>query len=364
MGSEGIAGNLVVHLGGQAGGADGFGAGPGVNLALVDHLCARYWCSKEHTHFVGWVAPSGSKATAAAPEPRWSSVRTAVVVASTDALAHLPACIRDLAAGITPGCVVRVAFGGRADAEDTVRGASVRDALILAGLTDVVGGLEADVVVEAGTAAGGPLGGLPAAAFGPGCARVLVLSAAKPAWQAGAKQAVRLRRKKKPATEGAAPPPRVEVLDAWRLQASDGADPMDEDDGIDEDALVADDPLPQLIPADANGAPKAKRKACKNCSCGRAAMEAQEEQAAQQAKAAEEGPPPAAAAGDAGRGGVGGAALSGTVGVDPTQSDLLENPQNGACGNCALGDGFRCATCPYRGLPRFKPGERIVLDVD
>ena len=112
MGSEGIAGNLVVHLGGQAGGADGFGAGPGVNLALVDHLCARYWCSKEHTHFVGWVAPSGSKATAAAPEPRWSSVRTAVVVASTDALAHLPACIRDLAAGITPGCVVRVAFGG------------------------------------------------------------------------------------------------------------------------------------------------------------------------------------------------------------------------------------------------------------
>ena len=41
MGSEGIAGNLVVHLGGQAGGADGFGAGPGVNLALVDHLCAR-----------------------------------------------------------------------------------------------------------------------------------------------------------------------------------------------------------------------------------------------------------------------------------------------------------------------------------
>lgn len=68
------------------------------------------------------------------------------------------------------------------------------------------------------------------------------------------------------------------------------------------------------------------RKACKNCTCGRA-----EEEAAG-------APPPKL-----------------TV-------DMLENPgAAGGCGSCSLGDAFRCASCPYRGLPSFTPGKKIEL---
>ena len=105
------------------------------------------------------------------------------------------------------------------------------------------------------------------------------------------------------------------------------------DDLVDEDALLLDeDRAPPPAPAEdaaggAGGCGSNPRKACANCSCGRAE-----------------------------------ALAKGEVPDKPKLTkEMLENPQTGGCGSCSLGDAFRCAGCPYRGLPAFKPGEKIVL---
>ena len=72
--------------------------------------------------------------------------------------------------------------------------------------------------------------------------------------------------------------------------------------------------------------PQAKKKACKNCSCG--LKEQEESEAAMAAKS-----------------------------VDTANA-------KSSCGSCYLGDAFRCAGCPYRGLPAFKPGEQVQLPTD
>lgn len=102
---------------------------------------------------------------------------------------------------------------------------------------------------------------------------------------------------------------------AWKLIAEGNDDLMDEDDLLTEDDIKRPAPV-----SDCEIGPG--RKACKNCSCGRADMDEEE----------------LAAAGE----------------------DFVS-----ACGNCYLGDAFRCASCPYLGKPAFKevPGEKVTLDL-
>jgi hypothetical protein len=64
-----------------------------------------------------------------------------------------------------------------------------------------------------------------------------------------------------------------------------------------------------------------KPKACDNCSCGRAELEA------------------------------------GTI----TKEQLEKGNVSSSCGKCYLGDAFRCASCPFYGKPAFQPGDKVKL---
>ncbi|RZB41564.1 anamorsin -like [Asbolus verrucosus] len=106
----------------------------------------------------------------------------------------------------------------------------------------------------------------------------------------------------------------------WKLD-----DDVDEEvETIDPDNLLDDDDLKKPDPSSLRVCgTTGKRKACKDCSCG----------------LAEE------LAGDVQAGKV----------IDTS------NAPKSSCGNCYLGDAFRCAGCPYLGMPAFKQGEKIQL---
>ncbi|KAH7692159.1 Anamorsin protein [Dioscorea alata] len=101
----------------------------------------------------------------------------------------------------------------------------------------------------------------------------------------------------------------------------------EESDLIDEDSLLTEEDLkkPQLPPV-GDCEVGSTRKACKNCTCGRAEAEKKVEK----------------------------------LGLTAEQ---INNPQS-ACGNCGLGDAFRCGSCPYKGLSPFKLGEKVSLGGD
>ena len=88
--------------------------------------------------------------------------------------------------------------------------------------------------------------------------------------------------------------------------------------------------------------PKAgkRRRACKDCTCGLA----QRLEAEDRAKRS-----------DADQ------ALARLKADELAEVDFTVQGKVGSCGNCALGDAFRCDGCPYIGLPAFKPGEEVRL---
>ena len=142
---------------------------------------------------------------------------------------------------------------------------------------------------------------------------LVALYAEKPKFEVGAVS--KLKFASKPAV--------VDTKKVWQFTEDD----INEDDLINTDDLLDELDLKKPAKEEANfdcGTSKeGKKKACKNCSCGLAEEIEQEASAKQKQNT-----------------------------VPAVKS---------SCGSCYLGDAFRCASCPYLGMPAFKAGEKISI---
>ena len=142
---------------------------------------------------------------------------------------------------------------------------------------------------------------------------------------------------------------------------SQEVDDESDDELIDEDTLLDEEdmkrpvkirrslclPRPSIPLTNGTAAaclPKAtkRRRACKDCTCG-LAQKLEAEDKAKRANADN-------------------ALNTLRLGADDlAEVDFTVKGKVGSCGNCSLGDAFRCDGCPYIGLPAFKPGEEVRL---
>lgn len=108
-----------------------------------------------------------------------------------------------------------------------------------------------------------------------------------------------------------------EAAKVWSLDITDDDDLelIDSDTLLEEEDLLK--PSPESLQSKC-GPNSGRKKACKDCTCG--------------------------------------------LSEQLEKGDKIETrPVNSSCGSCYLGDAFRCASCPYLGMPAFKPGEQIRL---
>jgi len=175
---------------------------------------------------------------------------------------------------------------------------SLKTNLVLAGLTQV----SSPELVETGHEE-------TIAKLGPSV-NIYTCTATKPAFEVGSSRLLSFA--KKPAPVSLAPPPTANM---WTLEdlEDDDVELMDSDTLLDAADQVKPDPA-SLRVCGTTG----KKKACKDCSCG-----LREELA---------------------------------DGKEPVTRSVTSS-----CGSCYLGDAFRCASCPYLGMPAFKPGDKIQL---
>ncbi|KAM8946967.1 anamorsin isoform 2-T2 [Pelodytes ibericus] len=149
---------------------------------------------------------------------------------------------------------------------------------------------------------------------------VLRVTGNKPHFEVGSSRPLSFTKRPTPVKQSVDPA----AVKLWTLSANDmndeNVDLLDSDELLDQDDLKK--PLPSSLRTIGCGeGSDQKRKACKNCSCGLA-----EELEGEKTK------------------------------------QSTPNAAPSACGNCYLGDAFRCASCPYLGMPAFRPGEKVLLN--
>ncbi|KAF9109129.1 Anamorsin [Mortierella sp. AM989] len=191
------------------------------------------------------------------------------------------------------------------------------------------------------------------------------ISAKKPAYELGAAAALPWARKRAtnpaPATPAAtttkpAATSRVNKTAVWTISANDqddeDAELEDEDDLLDESDLIK--PTKEQLEAPECGPDSLKKKKCKNCTCGMES-EGELEEVQQDVEM-----------GDASAGPVPTDSIVASKTNRWKESAITEvvpkalQPKS-SCGNCYLGDAFRCGSCPYIGMPAFEPGQKVQL---
>ncbi|KAJ8252176.1 hypothetical protein COCON_G00214880 [Conger conger] len=185
----------------------------------------------------------------------------------------------------------------------------------------------------------------------------LRISGSKPSYEVGSSSQLKLSFAKKTPTPVEKPALDPGTASLWTLSANDiedeEVDLMDSDLLLDDEDLKKPDPASLKAPVCGDGAAK-KKKACKNwqidlCSCtytGTCGL-AEELDAdntsgkkSSQAKSA-----------------CGSPYWMSTV----SRLTVSPVPVSPPALQCYLGDAFRCASCPYLGMPAFKPGDKIYV---